>query len=50
MLGLHEIVPAHLCCDGMNLKLMRWAIGHTAKLAIIMGSSLAWMDGMTASG
>ena len=31
----------HLCCEGMNLKLMRWAIGHTAKLAIIMGSSFA---------
>ena len=25
-------------------------MGHTAKLAIIIGSSLAWIDGMTASG
>ncbi len=25
-------------------------MGHTAKLAIIMGSSFAWMDGRTASG
>lgn len=41
---------AHRCCEGMNLKLMRCAMGHTAKLAIIMGSSLAWIDGMTASG
>ena len=41
---------AYLCCEGMNLKLMRWAIGHTAKFASIMGSSFAWMDGMTASG
>ena len=25
-------------------------MGHTAKLAIIMGNSLAWMDGSTISG